>query len=50
LRVNSAPPALHELAVAMPLCQASYRLLSIPAYLVEQAPRLLREVEASGTL
>ena len=44
LRVNSAPPVQHELSVRTPLGPASYRLLSLPAYLVEQAPRLLGEV------
>ena len=41
LRVNSAPPIVHELSVSTPLGNASYRLLSIPAYMVEQATRLL---------
>jgi len=43
LRVNSAPPVVHDLAVDTALGKARYRLLSLPAYLVEQAPRLLRE-------
>jgi hypothetical protein len=44
LRVNSAPPLVHDLEVSTALGNASYRLLSIPAYLVEEAPRLLGEV------
>jgi hypothetical protein len=43
LRVNSAPPVLHDLALATSFGEARYRLLSLPAYLVEQAPRLLAE-------
>jgi hypothetical protein len=48
LRVNSAPPIAHELSVSTPSGTASYRLLSIPAYLVEQAPRLLGELGGEG--
>ena len=44
LRVNSAPPVLEELRVNTPFGEASYRLLSVPAYLVEEAPRLLAEL------
>jgi hypothetical protein len=44
LRVNSAPPILEHLSVNTPAGIAGYRLLSIPAYLVEEAPRLLREM------
>jgi hypothetical protein len=44
LRVNSAPPILHDLSVNTPFGNASYRLLSIPAYLAEQTLRLLGQV------
>jgi hypothetical protein len=44
LRVNSAPPILHDLSVNTPFGNATYRLLSIPAYLVEQALRLLGQI------
>jgi hypothetical protein len=47
LRVNSAPSVLHDVAQETPLGPANYRLLSLPAYLVEQAPRLLREAAES---
>ena len=43
LRVNAAPPALHDVVVDTPLGAARYRLLSLPGYLVEEAPRLLAE-------
>jgi hypothetical protein len=45
LRVNSGTPMLQDVAQATPLGSARYRLLSIPAYLVEQAQRLVGEVE-----
>jgi hypothetical protein len=44
LRVNSGQPSLHDLSVSTPSGDARYRLLSIPAYLVEQALRLLGQV------
>lgn len=43
LRVNMAPPVVQDIATETPRGKASYRLLSIPAYLVEQSSRLLAE-------
>lgn len=49
LRINSAPPLVTALDVATQTGErASYRLLSIPAYLVELLPRLLDEMEDRG--
>lgn len=42
LRVNSAPPCVEDLQADTPHGRSRFRLLSLPAYLVEQAPRLLR--------
>jgi hypothetical protein len=44
LRVNSAPPIVHALSTSTVFGSANYRLLSLPAYLVEHAPRLLGEI------
>jgi hypothetical protein len=44
LRVNAGMPALQDIALSTPLGSAKYRLLSIPAYLVEHATRLLAEI------
>ncbi len=45
VRVNLAPPAVQDVDVPVPSgSRAKYRLLSIPAYLVEQLPRLLDEL------
>lgn len=43
LRVNAALPGVHDVAMETPFGQARYRLLSLPLYLVEEAPRLLAE-------
>jgi hypothetical protein len=48
LRINSAPPILHGLSVRTPFGDTSYRLLSIPAYLVEEASRLIGQVTELG--
>ena len=45
LRVNSAPPVVESVEVAAPTGKrASYRLLSIPVYLVEELPRLCEQL------
>ncbi len=44
LRINAAPPMLQRVDLAAPSGErARYSLLSLPLYLVEQAPRLLTE-------
>ena len=45
VRVSSAPPVVEDVEVtASTGVRAAYRLLSIPAYLVEQIPRLCDEL------
>lgn len=45
VRVNLSPPTIQDVDVDVPGAgRAKYRLLSIPAYLVEQLPRLLDEL------
>ena len=45
LRLNSDRPSLAKVSVATTTgTQVSYRLLSLPLYLVEQIPRLLDEL------
>ena len=45
VRVNSAPPVVQPVDVATPGgARASYRLLSIPAWLTDELPRLLDEL------
>ena len=42
VRVNSAPPVVQSVDVGTSIgARASYRLLSVPAYLTEELPRLL---------
>ena len=43
--MNSAPPVVESVEVAAPTGKrASYRLLSIPVYLVEELPRLCEQL------
>jgi hypothetical protein len=44
MRVNAAPPVVQDLSASTQAARASFRLLSIPAYLVEQSTRLVREL------
>ncbi len=44
VRASSGPPVLQPVDAATAAGPARYRLLSIPAYLVEELPRLLDEL------
>lgn len=44
LRVHSRPPEVQDVEAETPLGRASYRLLSLPPYLVEQAPGLIERL------